>query len=156
MAPRNAQSRKFQPHLTYSEGKKAQPIWPLSDYRVCMKHRSHRSDLQKLSQLLVLVTKITNCISFARIKNAPDQFREENRPYLKLNFRLGLFSNRSWSKVPEVSYGHFFFFLAPSMNGRAQLCWSSPNFKLNFGSGQHFAGNAISEWSGVTLPVFSI
>ena len=144
MAPRNAHPRKFQPQLKYSEGKKAQPIWPLSDYRVCLKRRPHRSDLQKLSQLLVLLNKITNRISFARIKNAPDQFRVENRPYLKLIFRLGLFSNRSWSKVPEVSYGHFFFFLAPSMNGWAQLCWSFPNFKLNFGSGRHFAGNAIS------------
>ena len=34
----------------------------------------------------------------------------------------------------------FFFFLAPSMNGRAQLCWSFPNFNLQFGSGRHFAG----------------
>ena len=48
------------------------------------------------------------------------------------------------------------FFLAPSMNGQAQLCWSFPNFNLNFGSGRYFAGNAIYEWLGVTLPVFSI
>ena len=119
-----------------------------------MKRRPHRSDLQITSQLSVWLDKITNRISFARIKIASDQFRVKNRPYLKLNFRLGLFSNRSWSKAPEVSYGLFFFFLAPSMNGRAQLCWSFPNFKLNFGSGRHFAGNAIYEWSGLTLPVF--
>ena len=110
MAPRDAQPRKFQPHLKYSEGKKAKPIWPLSDYRVCMKRRPHRSDLQKLSQLLVLLTKITNLISFARIKNAPDQFRVENRPYLKLNLILGLLFNRSWYKALEVSYGLFFPF----------------------------------------------
>ena len=39
---------------------------------------------------------------------------------------MGLFSNRSWSKNPEVSYGLFFFF---------------------FG--------AIYEWAGTTLLVFS-
>ena len=110
MAPQNAQPRKFQPHLKYSEGKKAQPIWPLSDYRVCMKRRPHRSDFQMLTLISVLIIKITNRISFARIKNASDQFRVENRPYLKLNFRLGLFSNRSWYKALEVSYGLFFLF----------------------------------------------
>ena len=30
-------------------------------------------------------------------------------------------------------------------DGRAQLCWSFPNFNLNFGSGRHFADNAIYE-----------
>ena len=37
----------------------------------------------------------------------------------------------------------FLSFLAPSMNGQAQLCWSFPNFNLNFGSGRHLAGNDI-------------
>ena len=144
------------PRQQISNGRKAQSIRPLSDYRVCMKRRPQRSDLLISSQLSVSFDKITNRISFARIKIASDQFRVKNRPYLKLNFRLGLFSNRSWSKAPEVSYGLFFFFFAPSMNGWAQLYWSFPNFNLNFGSGRHFAGNTIYEWSGVTLPVFSI
>ena len=98
------------PRQQISNGRKAQSIRPLSDYRVCMKRRPHRSDLQISSQLSVWLDKITNRISFARIKIASDQFRVKNRPYLKLNFRLCLFSNWSWSKVPEVSYGHFFFF----------------------------------------------
>ena len=30
-------------------------------------------------------------------------------------------------------------------DGRAQLCWSFPNFNLKFGSGRDLAGNAIYE-----------
>ena len=123
------------PSQQISNGRKAQSIRPLSDYRVCMKRRPHRSDLQISSQLSVWLDKITNRISFARIKIASDQFRVKNRPYLKLNFRLGLFSNRSWSKAPEVSYGLFFFFFCAIYEwvGTTLLVFSKFQFKLRIG-----------------------
>ena len=88
-----AQPKKLRPPTQYVRMEEAQPIRPLSEYRVCMMRRPHIFRFTTVSRISILFDKITNRISFARIKNASDQFRVENRPYLKLNFILGLFSN---------------------------------------------------------------
>ena len=83
----------------------------------CM-HEAHITHLWfwKILWIIYPTCKITNRISFARNKNASDQFRVENRHPLKLNFRGGLFSNQSWSEAPGASYGHFSTSqVAPSM-----------------------------------------
>ena len=78
----------------------------------------HTSLILRVPSIIYPTCKITNRISFARITNASDQFRVENRPPLKLNFRGGLFSNQSWSEAPGASYGHFSTSqVAPSMIG---------------------------------------
>ena len=89
-----------------SNGRKLNPSDP---FRLLCMHEPHITHVW-FKRLSVLFLKITNRISFARIKSASDQFWVKNRPHLKLNFRLGLCSNRSWYEAHGVSYGLFFLF----------------------------------------------
>ena len=73
-------AQMYHPHPINFKRKKAQPIGSLSDYRVCMKRRLHRSDLHRSFQLSVLLTKLLIVSPLQELKMPQINFEQRTDP----------------------------------------------------------------------------